>query len=276
MTRATNLALRSGIAGLVGILGSHIVAFSADPTSSPTASAAAAESTAGAVVSQASDVITLFVVLLVAGVAAIALTYLLTLKLSSAYYRAVEALAKLKYRTVPKDESPFQGEKAAGAEPAEALTIDGPDSVTEGKKQRYSIASSNTDPAPKWSVSAGVAAVNSVTGKPLEVDVTATGAGIVTLSVTQDTKTGTKQIAVLAADQADVVQLPFLGSGWASVAITILLLLVAAGLGLTGVLQGDAIATLLGGLLGYLFGVRPAAAATTASSSGSSKTGDTA
>src|SRR5260370_36181792 len=65
---------------------------------------------------------------------------------------------------------------------------------------------------------------------------------------------GEVQVAAVAP-QLDGVELPFVGRGYGSVAMAIILVAAVIILGMAGVLSWEGVATLLGGLLGYIFGV---------------------
>jgi hypothetical protein len=66
----------------------------------------------------------------------------------------------------------------------------------------------------------------------------------------------------VTASQARVERstaLPFIGPGWGSIVVSVVIAVVVAALGLASVLDGQAIAGLYGALVGYLFGMRTAA-----------------
>ena len=57
------------------------------------------------------------------------------------------------------------------------------------------------------------------------------------------------------APEAKAVELPFVGHGYGAIAISVILIAAVVVLGISNVLTGEGVATLLGGLLGYIFGV---------------------
>ena len=71
---------------------------------------------------------------------------------------------------------------------------------------------------------------------------------------TEKTATGSVGVAALAPE-AKAVELPFIGQGYGAIAISVVLIAAVVVLGISNVLTGEGVATLLGGLLGYIFGV---------------------
>jgi hypothetical protein len=62
-------------------------------------------------------------------------------------------------------------------------------------------------------------------------------------------------IDLAAEEPSNRVHIPFVGANWGSLVLAVVLLVVVALLGLEEVLSGEAVATILGALAGYIFGV---------------------
>ena len=149
--------------------------------------------------------------------------------------------------------------------PAEPLSIEGPGVVTVGVQSgEYKATLPEGKPAAgaSWTVApASAASVNPVeTGSSARVKVIAATVGAFTLSaeatnaVTEKTAAGSVSVAALAP-VVKAVELPFIGQGYGAIAISIVLIAAVVVLGISNVLTGEGVATLLGGLLGYIFGV---------------------
>ena len=156
----------------------------------------------------------------------------------------------------------LERKKDAGAdEPQPSVTVDfaGPNIVPVGNASSAYTATVTAagDVDVTWSVEPPTAAAVQPM-KGLSVVVVAAVECAFTLKATATPATGTPaskalQVAAVRANSADVT-LPFVGQGYGSVAIAIVVLTVVAWLGLAQVLDGQAVATVLGGLVGYVFG----------------------
>jgi hypothetical protein len=209
----------------------------------------------GAVLSQPQDVLAGFALLLTAAIVAMALVLLLTNILSRRYYETAIELARRGWRALPIVSPPFVEPAGGAAVGAAALKIDGPASIETSTTASYTLKEGDAAAASAtWEVVAGTAALNQRADKPAVADVTAPAAGVITLKATKDGTSVTMQVAVTDAMAAHDIKVPFLGSGWASVTIAVLLLVLITGLSLTGRLGSEALATLFGGVLGYIFG----------------------
>lgn len=159
---------------------------------------------------------------------------------------------------------PAQAFQAAGEKTRdETLKIDGPGVITVGVQSPEFSATIDNNAAEKatWTVEpANMAIVIPATGA--KVRVVAAMAGTFALSATAtEPKEGSAKVQVAAiAPQNMATELPFIGGGYGSIVIAIILLAAVIVLGLAAVLSGEAVATLLGGLLGYIFGVGASAA----------------
>lgn len=158
------------------------------------------------------------------------------------------------------------------AETGEAawLKINGPGVVTVGvQSDAFSadLPDGSSAPTAKWTVAPATAAAirGAETGSGAQVKVIAATAGAFTLSAEADypakgskevPKTAAGSVAVAALEpESKAVDLPFVGSGYGALAISVILIAAVVILGITHILSGEGIATLLGGLLGYIFGV---------------------
>jgi hypothetical protein len=150
---------------------------------------------------------------------------------------------------------------AVGAKVAKPWKVTGPDSLTVGGKPGNYSASYEDNGAlltsqseiPTWTVRPPeAAAVNPTQGS--SVRVTPSMVGTFTLMATgPNAEEAIISVAAVVA-QPVKVNLPVFGQGYGSIAVAIVLLVVVLILGLGSVLTSDAVATLVGGLLGYVFG----------------------
>lgn len=181
-----------------------------------------------------------------------AYTYMIQIK----YYDLVSPLARggVNIKTLVTGElTPSRGGKLDTSEPAGK--IEGPDAIPIGSPTtEFKAQGADGKPVSvTWSVDpANAALVNPETGQTTKV--MAAVAGVFTLKATTGNNNWSKKVAAVAP-QANQVELPFIGRGYASIAVTVLLLAIIIILGLSSVLPRDAIAPLLGTLVGYIFGV---------------------
>jgi hypothetical protein len=164
---------------------------------------------------------------------------------------------------------PPPGVPLAPGEAPKKLTIDGPGFVTVGVHADF-IAKLDSAASPadtQWAVTPeGAASWEPKTGPKVAVTPLKIGSFKLTASIGNEQNTDVS-VAVVAP-QAPTEELPFIGQGYGSLVIAILVVVAVIVLGLTGILGGEAVATLFGGLLGYIFGV------TTSTAAKSSKTSD--
>lgn len=75
-------------------------------------------------------------------------------------------------------------------------------------------------------------------------------------SCTIDGVTYAGEVSVIALERAPgkILTIPWVGAGYGSILISVIVVGVLLILGLTEVLEGDAIAPILGALIGYIFG----------------------
>jgi len=237
----------------------------------------------------------LVVATLLFALAALAMLFLYTYKIQSKSYTVLERLGQLGKAVKVTSPAPFvrpgtERESFRSGEPV--FKIEGPAVVSVGTESAEFTATLGSEVAPddtKWSVVPATAATVNPKNGP-QVKVIAATAGIFTLaaevpaapeaelssrvspeaaaSLTPEARArlnpeavpraaiikGEVQVAAVAP-QLDGVELPFVGRGYGSVAMAIILVAAVIILGMAGVLSGEGVATLLGGLLGYIFGV---------------------
>lgn len=156
------------------------------------------------------------------------------------------------------------------------LKIDGPGVVTVGAQAEFTATTDESHkPASNtvWSIDPPDAASFSGKGEGEKVTVIPLKMGPITLTAktidppgsTTVTEQGSSTFAAVASQTTE--ELPLLGQGYGSLVIAVLVVLAVVLLALTGYLTGEAVATLFGGLLGYIFGVTTSAATTSSKKS---------
>jgi hypothetical protein len=125
----------------------------------------------------------------------------------------------------------------------------------------YLVKPSEGTDSPQWSIQ-GDATLGSQTGSKTQV--TAKGAGAIILSVLVGSDSGELEITATSAPKSSAI--PFLGQGYGSVVIALSVASVTAALGLTNIINGQAVAGILGSLVTYSV-VRGTSAASGGSSS---------
>jgi hypothetical protein len=245
--RVRFVSLAVGLGGTI-VLSSTALADSPSPSAADTGSgtvATAAFNGAGWLV-LAVLLILIFGLLVLSGL----LTYLNVAE--NRYYLSVHNLARLG-RDSAQDPVGSTGQGVTGA----AAAVDGPTTITVGTATTYKVSGSNVPASPAWTVDpADAASVNPATGA--QVSVTAAKPGAFKLTATDPgnlIQVAPISIAALASNP-QVTKLPFVGQGWGSIAIALVVADLAAVLGIAGILPGAVIATLYGTLLGYLFGAK--------------------
>jgi hypothetical protein len=141
------------------------------------------------------------------------------------------------------------------------LQIRGPAAVSVGQESaEFSVTLQKNDGSEsaadnaRWSVEpANTAVVNPQQGA--KVKVIATTVGAFKLMANSDDAVAAELSVAALAPQPAPVQLPFIGQAYGSIAIAILLIAAVIVLGLAGILSSEGAATILGALLGYIFGV---------------------
>ena len=165
----------------------------------------------------------------------------------------------------------FAAEAArVGEAPPPQLKINGPGIVPVGARANYTLLDKDLKPVSdaKWTIDPNDAASVSQTAGATST-VVPLKLGSFKLAAQSDLAPHIETITTVAtiAPQSATENLPFLGQGYGSLVIAVLVVVAVILLALTGTLTGEAVATLLGGLLGYIFGVTTSAATTSAASS---------
>ena len=149
---------------------------------------------------------------------------------------------------------------ATRAQTAEAVTtpivvVTGPVSTIVGQQSSvYTVKVNAQDHAGEvtWSIAPPEAAVV-MPSKTATARVVPAKAGAFKLTATVGGGTGALDIAALESSTSNF-KLPFIGAGVGSFYVAIMILILAAVLGILGILSGEAVATLIGALAGYIFG----------------------
>ena len=166
-----------------------------------------------------------------------------------------EARSIASFETVSREAFKEDGRAGGRLEDADipppALEAEGPTLVTVGIPATYTA-----NREAKWSVEPDSAAkLDRRSGE--NVNVTALAAGAFTLKVSEgESESELKVSAKVPAEELDKGSLPFVGEGVGTLAIAVLLVVAVIILSFRGIMTSDAVATFLGGLLGYIFGVR--------------------
>jgi hypothetical protein len=225
---------------------------------------------------------------------ALAMLFLYNYKIQSRSYAVLERLGRLGQTVKVTSSAPFvhpDSDKESFRSAGAVLKIEGPGVVTVGVESAEFTATVGKEPAPpetKWTViPSSSATVRPKNGSTVKVIATVAGAFTIAAEVSQPSEVdlspevratlrpevaaglkpaasvrGEVQVAAISQDVRPI-ELPFIGRGYGSIAMAIILVAAVIILGMAGVLSGEGVATLLGGLLGYIFGVAvpPAASA---------------
>jgi hypothetical protein len=145
------------------------------------------------------------------------------------------------------DESPFARAsltKSSGA--SGAVSIVGPKALSLNEPTNYLVQGDTAGANPSWKVQ-GDATISPPSGQRTQL--TAKSAGAIILSVSVGTESATTEIAATAPPRSSTI--PFLGQGYGSVVIALSVASVTAALGLTNIINGQAVAGILGSLVTY-------------------------
>lgn len=238
------------------ITGTNTTTNAAAPTAAPITTAVAPVNS--------TNLLTLVVVF---ALLALAIVFVYTYSIQREYYRTSQGLGRLGRAVQVKSVPAFvpagaalevAGDAADGA--VEQLEMRGTASTVVGQESSEFSVVRVADGAPAtdavWSVDPATAAV--VTPQQgAKVRIVAATPGVFTvIAGVSSPKLGSAQLQVAAvAAQDNAVQLPFVGEAYGSIAIAIILIAAIIILAMIGVLSGEGVATLLGALLGYIFGV---------------------
>ncbi len=152
------------------------------------------------------------------------------------------------------------------------LNINGPGVVAVGSRAVYTVMDQDKKPVDdaKWTVNpADVASWSPAAGATSTVVPLKVGSFQLTAQRPSTPQMETFVTVATIVPQSGTENLPFLGQGYGSLVIAVLVVVAVILLALTGTLTGEAVATLFGGLLGYIFGVTTS----TVTASANKKTG---
>jgi outer membrane lipoprotein SlyB len=137
------------------------------------------------------------------------------------------------------------------AEAARPVAIAGPNTVVVGAPADFIAQRDGAQVVATWT--ADPATITGPLGPATSrVSLTAAQAGSFTLTATADgVASAPKQVTAVPAPPSRQV-LPFIGAGWGSVVVAIAIAAVTGALGLAGAITGEAVATILGALAGYV------------------------
>lgn len=225
---------------------------------------------------------------------ALAMLFLYTYKIQSRSYVTMEKLGGLGKTVTVTSTAPFvrAGDEKESLRLAEqVLKVAGPSVVSVGVESAEFTATIGSELAPpetKWTVTPGtVATLNSKNGPVVKIIAAKSGAFTLAAEVSaaahDKPSSGVSpealadlspeaiarlkpealrpgkmrsEVQVVAIEPVmNAVEVPFVGRGYGSMAMAIVLVAAVIILGLAGTLSGEGVATLLGGLLGYIFGV---------------------
>lgn len=196
---------------------------------------------------------------------ALVVVFVYTYFIQKEFYTTARGLGRLgktvKVKSVPTFLAATTGLESMAVEPSERLQITGPAAITVGvespefsvvRLQDGEVAAEDA----KWAVEpANAATVQPESGAKVKVIAALPGAFTLIAQVSQP-KPGEARLPVAAiAPQVSPVELPFVGQAYGSIAIALVLIAAVIILGLSSILSGEGAATLLGALLGYIFGV---------------------
>jgi hypothetical protein len=132
------------------------------------------------------------------------------------------------------------------------IKVSGPATVTVGKPAEYK-ATGNGSALAAWSVAGDGATVAPADGGATKLTATAAGSYELTVSVANTSATASITAVEAAPTSAGGVDIPFVGEGYGTVIVAVVLVALAAVLGLLDVLDSSAVATLFGAVAGYIF-----------------------
>jgi hypothetical protein len=175
------------------------------------------------------------------------------------YYRTSEGLVTLG-RVIPTAISIKAIERDRdGIEAVSEIKIKGPGVVVCGQAAQFKAVSGGAEQTVDWTVEhtdegTGQVGVEPASGSHVQVNVAEAGSYKLIAKQGAEVRDEVVFNAVVPepADQK-TVGLPFVGEGYGTVVIAVVILSIAGALGFAGVLDTSAIATLLGAIAGYIF-----------------------
>jgi hypothetical protein len=246
------------------------IVLAAEPTPAPSGSAASNPNTAP-VFADPVQMLNSFALLLGFALIVVLLVVVLVLLAQSRYFDAVERLAKRGMTSKPEQVSATGStpaaevdgvEGVADAQPTPTLTIAGPDVITVGTPGSYRAEASGGPSASNtvWTVvPSDRAKVEPATGASAKV--TASSAGPFILNAKLNEMPASFAVSA-ELPKADSTVLPFIGGGWGSIIVSIVVAVFVAVLGVAKILDGQAIAALYGTLMGYVLSRKPSGGGT--------------
>lgn len=193
------------------------------------------------------------------------------------YYRASEGIVDL--GKVPKVISVRAIESDRDGVAPPEIEIDGPAMIAVGEAAQFKAVSGESAQAVDWTIERTDGGTESATLDPAsgaETKLTAPAAGDYKLIASQNgQKRAEATIRALVpqaeADSGQTVGIPFVGEGYGTLVVAVVVVSVAGALGFVGVLDGSALATLFGAIAGYIF-VKASGGSSDGSSSSSAGT----
>lgn len=176
--------------------------------------------------------------------------------------QALDVQQQLVVSGVPVQPQQVQAGAAGGAPPVAVvapaapgpnqIVIEGPDHLRVGQTVDFIARQQGNQTVVPW-----VAQPADILRLPAETtsraSITMLKAGQVTLFAgAAGPDRGVRQLLVSPASSATAQGLLFIGAGWGTVVVAIVIASVTTALGLSGALAGEAVATILGGLVGYV------------------------
>jgi hypothetical protein len=239
-----------------GVVVSHVAAafvLAEEPSAAP----AATTQTSTPVFSDQIQLLNAFALLLIFAIVVITLIIWYLRRAEDRYFLAAERLGRFGITTTSDLVSATAG-SALGAQTLDTdatLTVTGPGKLVVGTAVEYRATSaSGVATTATWAVAPSDAAdLSSASGE--RVTVTPKKAGALTINATADGKS-VAIAATIEAPSSSGTKLPFVGGGWGSIIAAVVIAVLVAVLGVARVLGAEAIASLLGTLAGYLFGLR--------------------
>jgi hypothetical protein len=240
------------------------------PTLTPTPSPATTVISRIAPVTNSTDLVILVIATLLFAMLALAALLLYMYRVQSRYYDIASNIGKLgqtlKTSIVQAFDTAgngFESAREASSEPAVTLTLTGPGLVEIGQDVEYTAKlSDGTDAnAAVWTVEPKTAAAlrSSKPGSFATAKLTPAIMGAFILSVEVPARGVKAEVNVAAiAPTGGVIEVPFVGRGYGSIAIAIVIIAAVIILALAGVLGAESVGALLAALLGYIFGVTSA------------------
>jgi hypothetical protein len=207
-------------------------------------------------------------VVLAFGLLAIVVVVIFILLAQGRYFRAVEHLARRGMVTSPgRTEATISGgaspQLTGTGQPAD-ITVAGPKFLTVGEPAEFTATADGKPVKVTWTTQgADKKPKQEPTTVSERVKLTPSEPG--PFAVIAKVTAGTAYLAVTAEKPSTTATvLGYVGAGWGSIVISIVVAAVVAALGIAGVLDGQAIAGIYGALVGYLFGFQMRSAAGTA------------